>query len=384
MTAPRRCSMVWVLGLLAAWGTAAAGPVRVVRHSDPSAPLATRWEWASRQAAGPDFGRGSWIAYSIRRKMPSSWIMGSWFNGRRDDPRTLGQILAGAAIPVPDKAAQEQAVREAARKALDEIDGRREPARIVDKDIALLFRLGPPPARALEGIEMSDLAMMFEPEGRPIIWLGAATEGESMALLERLYAAAGGEPCKRDVVQAAGLHQTSPAVLPFLEKAAAPASAESIRREAADALGERDDARAVPILIRLARTDPSEDVREDAVSALAESPVASSIEALASLASDKSLGDLRQAAVEGLAEKAADLTAPEPDSYREDPEAEVRREAVSALSEWPAREALPRLAELAKTHADPVVRRAALEALGEMEDPGAVAALLAILKSRRK
>ncbi len=384
MTTTRRRIVAWVLGLLAAWTTAAATPVRVVRHSDPSAPLAARWEWASRQPSGQDFGRGSWVAYSIRRKMPSNWTMGSWYNGRRDDPRTLAQVLAGAPVPVLDKAAQDLAVREAARKAIDEIEGKREPVRIMDKDIALLFRFGPPPGRALEEIEMSDLAMMFEPEGRPIVWLGAAGEGESMILLERLFAGPGEEPFKRDIVQAVGLHQTAAAVLPFLERATTPSAPESIRREAADALGEREDARVVPILVRLARTDKSGDVREDAVSALAESPVASSIDALASLASDKSLGDLRRTAVEGLAEKAAELTAPEPDFDRENPEAEVRREAVSALSEWPAKEALPRLADLAKTHADPIVRRAALEALGEMEDPSAVAILLDILKSRRK
>jgi HEAT repeat protein len=226
--------------------------------------------------------------------------------------------------------------------------------------------------------------MMFEPEGRPIVWLGPAGESESMTLLKRLFAGPGKETFKHDIVQAVGLHQTSSAVLPFLERAAIPSAPESIRREAADALGEREDARAVPILIRLARTDKSEDVREDAVSALAESPVASSIDALASLASDRSLGDLRRAAVEGLAEKAAELIAPEPDFSRGNPEDEVRREAVSALSEWPVKEALPRLADLARTHADPMVRRAALEALGEMEDPGAVAVLLDILKSRRK
>ena len=384
MITTRRRIVAWVLGLLAAWATAAAAPVRVVRHTDPSVPLAARWEWASRQASGQDFSRGSWVAYSIRRKMPSNGMVGSWSNGWREDPRTLAQVLAGASLPVLNKAAQDQAVREAARKALDEIEGKREPVRIVDKDIALLFRLGPPPASAFEEIEMCDLAMMFEPEGRPIVWLGAAGEGESMILLERLFAGTGVEMFKRDIIQAAGLHQTAPAVLSFLERASAPAAPESIRREAADALGEREEMRAVPILIRLARTDLSDDVREDAVSALAESPVASSIEALASLASDKSLGDLRRTAAEGLAEKAAELTAPAPDNAPEDHEAEVRRAAVSALSEWPAKEALPRLADLARTHVDPMVRRAALEALGEMEDPSAVAVLLDILRNRRK
>jgi HEAT repeat protein len=86
-----------------------------------------------------------------------------------------------------------------------------------------------------------------------------------------------------------------------------------------------------------------------------------------------------------LAEKAAEALVPDDRAFAEDKEAQVRRQAVEALAEWPAREALPRLIELAKTSSDPVVRRAALEALGEMSgEPAAVAALTALCKGARK
>ncbi|MDD8025340.1 MAG: HEAT repeat domain-containing protein [Acidobacteriota bacterium] len=386
MTASSRRFTLGALGLFLALTAAAAwtAPVRVIRHPDPAGPLGDRWTWASRQAAGADFSRGYWIGYAIRRRMPSNWFMGSWDSRRREDPRTLGQFLAGDPIPVLDAAAKDRAVRDAARKAIDEIEGREEPVRIVDKDIAFLFRFGPGPGRAAESIRFCDLALMFDPESRPVVWLGRAADADSVFLLERLFAGSGTEAFKKDLVEAVALHQAAPAVLPFLLRAAAPASPEAIRREAADALGGQNDPRAVAALKDLAERDRSPDVREDAVSALAESPVAASVDVLAGLASGASDRDVRRSAVEGLAEKAAELTVKDEASAGRDKDADVRREAVSALAEGSAKEALPHLIDLAKNSPDPVVRKAALEALGESEEPGAVTALVQILKNKKK
>ncbi len=380
-----RAAVVSLLAVLVAAGAGlAAGPdtVRVVRHPDPSAPLAERWAWGLRQAAGADLGGGCRIVYSIRRRMPSDHFYGHW-DSRNVERRTLGQILSGAPVPVMDAAAREKAVREAARKALDRLEGRREPVKIVDRDMALLFRFGSAAGRPAAAIDIYSFESLLD-EGLPIIWLGPAAEADSEAFLERLFAGPGSETLKRDIVEAVGIHPTAPGAIPFLLRVALPGSPEPVRREAADALGERDDVRAVAALKAMAASDPSPKVREDAVDALAESSSPASIDALAGLAASATNDDLRQSAVEGLAEKAAEASAPDLSEADESRDAQVRREAVEALAEWPVKEALPRLIDLAKTSPDPVVRRAALEALGEMSgEPAAVAALVAVCKKAR-
>ena len=56
-----------------------------------------------------------------------------------------------------------------------------------------------------------------------------------------------------------------------------------------------------------------------------------------------------------------------------DPDVDVKKEAVSALSQLPRDEATPLLIRLARSHPNPAVRRQAMQRLGESKDPRALA-----------
>ena len=55
-----------------------------------------------------------------------------------------------------------------------------------------------------------------------------------------------------------------------------------------------------------------------------------------------------------------------------DPDVEVKRQAVSALSQLPRNEGIPLLIKLARSHTNPVVRKQAMQRLGQSNDPRAL------------
>lgn len=67
----------------------------------------------------------------------------------------------------------------------------------------------------------------------------------------------------------------------------------------------------------------------------------------------------------------------------DDPDREVRLQAVVALSRRPADEGVPALIKVARTHRDPAMRRQALMWLGRSEDPRALALFEELLLARR-
>lgn len=67
----------------------------------------------------------------------------------------------------------------------------------------------------------------------------------------------------------------------------------------------------------------------------------------------------------------------------DDPDREVRLQAVFALSRRPADEGVPTLIRIARTHQDPATRRQAMFWLGRSEDPRAVALFEELLMANR-
>jgi len=102
----------------------------------------------------------------------------------------------------------------------------------------------------------------------------------------------------------------------------------------------RDDV-AVPALLRLARQDTNSKVRGDALFWLGQS------------AGRKVAGDI-SAAIEN------------------DPDTDVKKRAVFALSQLPKDEGVPLLINVAKTNQNPAVRKQAMFWLGQSKDPRAL------------
>lgn len=160
----------------------------------------------------------------------------------------------------------------------------------------------------VERVRAYDDDCVLDAEGRLVVWLEGVAPAESVALLKGLLSDAG--------------------------------RPERFAEEALVALALHDAPEAVQALLELAKRHASREVRSGALFWLAQRA-----------------GDEARAAITRAIE--------------EDPETEVKRHAVFALSEM--KDGVPLLIDLARRHKNPAVREQAFFWLGESEDPRALA-----------
>lgn len=101
---------------------------------------------------------------------------------------------------------------------------------------------------------------------------------------------------------------------------------------------------------------------------------------LIALARDGKSSVVRGTALFWVAQRAGDRAAGTITQALEDPETEVRKKAVFALSQLPKDEGVPKLIEVARNHRDPAVRRQAMFWLGQSRDPRALAFFEQVLR----
>ncbi len=151
-----------------------------------------------------------------------------------------------------------------------------------------------------------------------------------------------------------------------------------VRRMAAWALGEIEDARGIPALSDALRTDQDTGVRKMAAWALGEIEDAQAVPALGAALEDED-PEVRRAAIHALGEiespTAVEFLIPALSSD----DVQIRKHAAWALGEIDDARAVDPLAAALKD-ANAEVRRAAAHGLGEIESPRAVDALVAALK----
>jgi HEAT repeat protein len=82
--------------------------------------------------------------------------------------------------------------------------------------------------------------------------------------------------------------------------------------------------------------------------------------------------EIRGRALFWLAQRAADQALPAIEAALKDPDTEVKKQAVVALSRFPNGEGIPKLMEVARANANPEVRRHAMLMLGQSKDPRVV------------
>jgi len=372
---------ILAMGLVAAM-TVRLAAVQVVHHPRPNSLLAERIDWAFQEAGKAGFAKGFWVGFSIRRLMGEHSYIGSYFRGSEDRKLSLEELVYGRKTATEKKISEEQAIREAAEKALTSAD-RGKPGRKVAKDIAILMQFASAAGRQPEMVNISNLSLSASLRSLPLLWLGPAEDADSFSLIKKYYEKAAPERMKKILLQAVALHQNAALVVPFLESILKGRESVKIRADAAAFLGEQNDNRALEILIRTIRTDASLEVRKNAVWGLTEMELPAAVDALIDFARNCPEKDIRSEAVEGLAEKATKqaVGALEQIVFSEK-DTEVQTHAVHALADLPAKEGLPYLIRVAKTHSNREVRKAAIYSLGDMNDPAAIQALVDIVKGK--
>jgi HEAT repeats/PBS lyase HEAT-like repeat len=343
-------------------------PREVVRHPRPGDTLEVRIEWARREARARGYKTGFWAAYSIERLTEQDSHIGSFHFGSREDELTLGEVVAGRRLGGPPAAPR--SVRTTAREVLEGLERKTGPAKKVRKDIALLLRFKDAGRPGPEDVGISDL-----------VWLGGASDDESLALVHKLYDSRGDRELRKDLVVAAGVHDAPGLVIPFLDEVLKSRENDEIRKDAAFWIGQQGSLSALKILRGTARTDPSVEVRKGAVFGLSQVELEAAVDELIELARTAGNADVRHEAVFWLGQRASKTAEAALVGFVDkDADPEVQEQAVFALSQLPDNQGVEPLIKIARTHPDPHVRTKAIFWLGECKDPRALEALIEIVK----
>jgi len=126
-------------------------------------------------------------------------------------------------------------------------------------------------------------------------------------------------------------------------------------------------------LASLATGDSSRKLANSATMAIALHGDSQATDRLIALARNGRTADARGTALFWVAQRAGDKAVGTITQALDDPETEIRKKAVFALSQLPKDEGVPKLIEVARSHRDPGVRKQAMFWLGQSRDPRALA-----------
>ena len=343
-------------GIAAATDTIRTAPDTVLRHPDPSQPLAQRWEWAKNQAR--QLGRRTyWIGYQVSRP---SWLEHSVYVDRGSEVTGPGVKISGRMFG-NFQGFLFRGVRLAPLTGTGDSD-----------DIALLFGFSTDAGGrvALTHVHVASVYLPVDFRGRTLFWLGNAQDTQSIPVVEALFAATPQAQLREDIVAAVGIHGSSAVVVPILLRWLISREATDVRSQAAEWLGFHPSAAAVAGLSGAARNDPAGDVRRQAAEALGDNPLEAATDSAIAVARTATDPDARRAAVEGLGQKTSDRAlAALVTIAQSDRDEDVQRAAVETLGEMPNGRGLAAVRGIARSHPRADVRRAAVETLGEHLEP---------------
>jgi HEAT repeat protein len=219
--------------------------------------------------------------------------------------------------------------------------------------------------------------------GLPFVWLTGAAPVESVRYLLSVAqnTTAGTSRRANGAVSAIALHADASADQ-ALEQLAGPAEPDQVRRQAIFWLGNARGKHGFEIVSRILREDLNDKIREHAIFALTQSKEPDALDAVVRAAHDDKSPRVRGQALFWLAQKAAQKTAQAAisEAIANDPETEVKKRAVFALTQMPAGEGVPLLIQVARSNQNVTVRKQAMFWLGQSKDPRALAYIEEVLK----
>lgn len=177
---------------------------------------------------------------------------------------------------------------------------------------------------------------------------------------------------RRSVMHALSEHESPRAGAKLLELARGATDAD-LRRHAIHLIGEKGE-EFLDELIRLFDAERNAEVRRQMLRSFSEMENQRAEDKLFEVARRADSSELRRQAIRSLGERASrrSLDFLRETASAEDEDAQVQMQAVRAISERPVEQAVPALIQIAKTHPNAHVRRAAMHSLSETNDPRAV------------
>ncbi len=204
----------------------------------PQGELVQQWQWAVGQSRQRTSSTGVWVGFSFPRlTRPDHYV----FTG---PPWTVwsGRFVTHG-IPLQDWIERGGDIGDAGPARSVTLDRPAARGELVIKQIAVILALpaGAADVGRIERAELRDVSLPFDPEGRPLIWLGEHETRASLQFLRRLYEAAPIEKVREDVVMAAGLHDHPAEVVEFLDRVLQGDQSDRVRDEAVSALAHFPD-----------------------------------------------------------------------------------------------------------------------------------------------
>jgi hypothetical protein len=222
--------------------------------------------------------------------------------------------------------------------------------------------------------------------GLPLIWLTGVTAPESIRFLlliaKSVTGTARDEVRMTDAAVAAIALHANRAADNALEELAVPNQPENLRRQAIFWLGNSRGRRGFEVISRIVRNDSSDKIREHAIFALTQSKEPEALNTVVAVAHNDNSARVRGQALFWLAQKAGQKMAESSirDAIANDPETDVKKRAVFALTQMPNGEGVPLLIQVARTNPSPEVRKQAVFWLGQSRDTRALAFIEDVLK----
>jgi len=356
----------------------------IVKHPNPTEKLGIRWEWALSEAKKRNLRDGFWVGYRIQKLMGENSFMGTFKSHPKPDELTLEEIIFGTKSSMRKKDVDDdEAIKEAAQRALKRIKDPNSGEEKVLKDVAILFRFGKAVStKNIEKLRVSNLSLYVDFDDKPLIWLDKAEDSESIALIEGLYKDAYSEEIQEKLVTAVGVHESSELTVSFLEKVLTSSDPDDIREKAAFWMGQQNADHALKILLKIAQKDRSQNVREKAVFGISQIELDGATDALIFLAEKADDDEVREKAIfwlgQGEREEALEFLIK---VAKNNPSSDLREKAVFSISQMDSEKALDALIELAYRAEQNNVRKKAIFWLGQKASKKAVAALSDVVEN---
>jgi hypothetical protein len=251
------------------------------------------------------------------------------------------------------------------------------------KDLVVLFRVE---SRQIGKIRTFTPDCTLDAGGLPFIWMTGVTPSESVRWLlamAKVSSSSTHEEMRRSdgATSALAMH-ADPSADQALEELVKSSQPEQVRRQAIFWLGNSRGQRGFEIVSRVVREDPSDKIREHAVFALTQNKDPRGLDVIASVAHNDKSPHVRGQALFWLAQRAGQKVAESAinDAIANDPETEVKKKAVFALTQMPGGEGVPLLIQVVRTNKNPEVRKQAMFWLGQSKDDRALSFIEEVLK----